>query len=1115
MIHRNKVTVTFAAVILCAGLSNAALAANWPGWRGDGCGISPETNLPVHWNAETNVVWKTPLPGQGNSSPAVWGERAFLTTWAEGGKKRSVICVDAKGGRILWQRDFTVATVAPTAPKNGYASPTPATDGERVYAFFDDPGLVALDLEGKLLWTRPLGPFNNIWNMAGSPILYKDKVIVNCDHDGDSFIVAVDATTGQVRWRTPRRCVRQFATPLLISHEGKPQIVVNGRTVVAYDPDTGRELWSCRGMKEFCSPSAIFHRGLVYAASGRNGPAMAIDPSGRGDVTDTHVRWYLPIGGPYVPSPIVYPCLILPGDSGTMRFVDSQGRVILKERVRGHFSSSPVGADGKIYWTSERGDTHVIDVRQVDADQPAIKVLARNRLGEKCLASPAISNGRLFIRTAKHLFCIAGTGEPKAPVVAGPRASFAELKKRFDAHPAPEGDDVTVRVEVVEALAQLKDPQAIPLLQRAAQSDPHWDVREAAAKALGAHGEAAVPALMAVFTRGRTYLKVIAVGHIGRLKVAGAVPALLKATRHGDPLVRIACLRALTQIAMAHDAEASKIVPAMSAALADREGVVRQAAIEALAPLSGKAGGERDAIVRKLLNCAADRNPLVAKSALDALRKSYRVPSEIVTRDQTLYGQQRRDSVVHRLEAGPIRVKFQDGELRYLHVGQKEIVRRIYFAVRDRHWNTALPRFTRMEVQKREKGFRIRLGAVCKNALADYRWDGEMVGTPNGRITFRASGRANAEFESPRIGICLLYGAESLAGQGFEVADAKGRVTAGQFTRLVSSPLLATEFQTLRYTTADGMQVVATLSGGHLDMEDQRNFGDSSYKMFTQIPHEYPNIARGSRASQTLTLQVKNARPRPPAAGPARVILGQLVEGASMPRVVWTGEAKKARSFWWVNRKRQRERLKDAAAISWSFSPAVHLPDDDTLMENLPTILDQVRTVRSFAPRAAIRVEPITVDFKSTPPGSDPRNRGLFAAAWSAGLVKYLALAGVDEAAFRVGPAYARRMQEEMARYAGWEIVATEIRGQSPRPVEALAIEGKQRRVIWLINKTERERKVAVENLGAATRAQRRSMNARTASESTLPREGVSVQSGRLELALSALEVCQLTVERR
>jgi len=612
-------TSSLASASACLLAALSALGADWPAWRGDGSGISTETSLPVRWDVSTNIAWKTALPGKGKSSPVISASRIFLTVWEDKGRTRSVLCLDARSGRILWRKDFAVAEPASTNVKNGYASPTPCADGKRVYAFFDAPGLVALDLDGKVLWTRPLGPFKTDWGIASSPILCDGTVVQCCDHDGESFIVGVDAATGEVRWRTARPDPRQYGTPLLIDHKGTPQIVANGKTVAAYDPATGKELWRCRGMKHLCSPSAAFAAGLVYAASGRNGPAMAIDPSGRGDVTETHVRWFLPIGGPYVISPIVYPLPCLPGDNGQMRFIDAQGTVVLDERVRGHFTASPVAAEGRIYWTNERGQTHVIDVRGVAAEKPAIRVLATNPLGERCYASPAIAGGRLFIRTANHLFCIAGTGEPTAVAAAPGAASFAELKKQYEAHPAAEGEEVIFRIEAVEALARVKGAAAVELLRDAALKDPHWDVSEAAAKALGAHGEAALPAVLAVFADRRPYLRVIAARHMEQWKAVGAVSALIKGVKDREALVRIHALRALASVASAHEAQMAAVAPALLGGLDDRDGVVRQAAAEALALVSKQLGEQREAAIAALGRRLADPNPLVARSARAAL----------------------------------------------------------------------------------------------------------------------------------------------------------------------------------------------------------------------------------------------------------------------------------------------------------------------------------------------------------------------------------------------------------------------------------------------------------------------------------------------------------------
>ncbi len=240
--------------VLCA-----ADPQNWPAWRGDGSGISPDhTDLPVQWDSQTNIQWKTPVPGQGNSSPVVWNGKIYLTAWDDGGRRRSVICLDSADGHIVWQT-ILQASVFPTEQKNGYASGTCATDGKTVFAFFDSPGLIALgNDDGKILWQRPLGPFATDWGMVSSPILWRDLVILACDHHKGSFIAAIDRACGEVRWKTPREDRLQYAVPMLINHRGKEQIIVNGQTVVSYSPADGKTLWTCRGMKDGCVPTAQY-----------------------------------------------------------------------------------------------------------------------------------------------------------------------------------------------------------------------------------------------------------------------------------------------------------------------------------------------------------------------------------------------------------------------------------------------------------------------------------------------------------------------------------------------------------------------------------------------------------------------------------------------------------------------------------------------------------------------------------------------------------------------------------------------------------------------------------------------------------------------------------------
>ena len=610
----------------------------WAGWRGDGMGSGPAKGLPTFWDARTNVAWKAPLPGQGNSSPVVWGGRVFLTAWDNGGKQRLMMCLDAAGGREIWKQSFDVAAPAETYPKNGYASATPVTDGRRVYAFFDDPGLVALDAaDGRTLWTRPLGPFQNGWNLAASPALCGETVVVVCDQDKDSFLVGVDRNGGAVKWRTPRTLGRQYSCPVFIRHAGREQVVVNGATVLSYDPATGAELWRCAGMKQMCVPSAVYADGLVWAASGRNGPAVAIDPSGRGDVTETHVRMQVARGGPYVPSPVLLPggLLMLPGDNGKVRVVDLDGRVVAEQRLGGHFSASPALADGKAYWSNEAGETYVLKAEPTadpDGKGRRLEVLAVNPLGETILASPALLDGRVLLRTAGRLYCLSGTARPAAAAAAKDArdklpTDFASLKKLYDDHQSDrkgglEHPDVRLRLRVVHELGIHKDPAAIAFLKTVAENDPHWDVSEEAVKVLCAYGRAALGQMIELLesSNWRVYLKVSPADAVGRLRANQAAPALKKLTRNGDRLVRIASLSALAQIAFGHDELVGDVAAALIEGLKDKEGVVQRAAIDGLALLAGKLADRRPAALSAVKALAGSTNPLVARAAADAAK---------------------------------------------------------------------------------------------------------------------------------------------------------------------------------------------------------------------------------------------------------------------------------------------------------------------------------------------------------------------------------------------------------------------------------------------------------------------------------------------------------------
>ena len=617
-------------------LSVSARATNldsavWPGWRGDGSARSASAKAPLHWNSENGIAWKTHLPGEGNSSPVIWHDRVFVTASAEEGLTRLIIGLDAHKGDILWQYKIKGENTK-TYPKSGRASPTPVTDGDRVYAFFDSPGLVAVDRHGNEVWRAALGPFNNMYNMASSPILAGNTVVINCDHSGPSFIAAFDKVTGDERWRTPREGGTHYATPTAFTHEERTQIVVNGKTIVSYDAATGEKLWWCHGMKHATTPTTLYHNGLVYATCGRNGPSMTIDPGGSGDVTDTHVRMHVRSGGPYVPSPLVIDgTLVVPGDNGRMLFVNSSGKVVAKHRLKSKirkFSASPIDAGGHIYWPDESGQTFVIRVGGLDTDAPQVDVVAVNPLDEECMASPAAAHGRLYIRTAKNLYCVAG-GDVKYKSLATATLpdDFAKLKALYDAEPKGELDNTNLRMAMIVKFAGYDHDEAIAVLAGATRNE-HWDISEEAVRALGRYGERAVDHLLELFKDGRPFIKTVAAGNLAQIKPPGAVPTLIAAAKANERQVRMACIEALGEIAAEHEQTAGDVAAALVEFSVDGEGVIRHASVEALTRLAPSAGDFRPLIVAALRRRLADSHALTAEAAKIALENAYEAALE-------------------------------------------------------------------------------------------------------------------------------------------------------------------------------------------------------------------------------------------------------------------------------------------------------------------------------------------------------------------------------------------------------------------------------------------------------------------------------------------------------
>lgn len=388
-------------------------AKYWPRWRGpSGQGHVPAAKYANTWSPTSNVKWRVPVPGAGNSSPIVWADRLYLTTAQNDGAKLSLIAFNRADGKQLWETVVPQQGIEQVHQKNGYASATPVTDGRMIYASFGRHGLVGFDMNGKIVWHRRFGPIDNYHGPAGSPVLYKDRVFLYQDHEASpsqkAFVAAFDARTGNTVWETPRSQTVGWGTPVVVHTGTRDELIVNSqRQVTAYDPDTGKELWTVRGMTFEVIPTPVVGEGLVFASSGRAGPTYAIRPGGSGDVTATHVAWSTPKGSPFVPSGVVHEGLLyLVNDmqsiltvyearTGTLVY---QGRMGVAQREG--FSASPVVVNGELFFTNDEGETFVVKAGR------EFQLLHTNSLGERTLASPALVDGIWYWRTAGHLVAI-------------------------------------------------------------------------------------------------------------------------------------------------------------------------------------------------------------------------------------------------------------------------------------------------------------------------------------------------------------------------------------------------------------------------------------------------------------------------------------------------------------------------------------------------------------------------------------------------------------------------------------------------------------------------------------------------------------------------------------
>lgn len=449
-LRRRDLLLLIPGAFLLPRLTLRAAEGDWPAFRGPGAsGVQDGFELPARWNADRStgpvagIRWRTPIPGLGHSSPIIWSDRVFVATAVrESGEaplrlglfgdstgadddvaqRWMIFCLDAKSGRIVWEH--VVKEGRPRAGRHvkaTHANTTLTTDGTNLVAFFGSEGVHVYGLDGTHRWSRDLGPINVSkygigWGFAASPAIHGDRVFLQCDAPDDPYLVALSLANGRELWRTSRRdvCERSWATPFVYADGSRVQVVANGWPyAVSYDGVTGKEIWRLRVGGDNPIPTPFSAGGLIYVANGHGAaPVFAVRPNAQGDIslqegatTNEHVAWSNPRNGAYIQTPIVYRGLLYSGtNAGVLKCYDAvTGEQHYEQRLMPEamgFSASPVAGDGKVYCTSEGGDVVVVRAGRT------FEVLARNTMGESCMATPAISRGSLVFRSRSHLVAI-------------------------------------------------------------------------------------------------------------------------------------------------------------------------------------------------------------------------------------------------------------------------------------------------------------------------------------------------------------------------------------------------------------------------------------------------------------------------------------------------------------------------------------------------------------------------------------------------------------------------------------------------------------------------------------------------------------------------------------
>tara|TARA_Y100001960_G_scaffold111776_1_gene119670 strand:+ start:30385 stop:31611 length:1227 start_codon:yes stop_codon:yes gene_type:complete len=402
--------LTFFTLSLTLLTLSVSAESNWTQWRGThGNGLSTASHVPESFSSD-NVVWKTEVPGVGQSSPIFWEDSIFLSSATDGGNKRVVVAIDRKTGEIQWQTVVWEGEAEDTHSMNNRASSTCATDGKRVVAFFGKGGLHSLDTKtGKVLWSRDLGKFEGPWGTGASPVIVDGLVVQNCDADNESSLMAFNLETGKTVWKTSRETIRGWSTPVVFQSTDRKELILNGHSkVVSYNIANGDVYWECIASVGRGTPTLAFSKDAVISVPGRSGTMVAIRPGGSGDVSGKQEAWRVPrTGGRDLPSPLVVGnyLIVTRLRPGIISCYDNRnGEQLWQQRVEGGFSSSPIAINGTVYTVTESGITHVF---KPGASFEAIsKNSIEATLEETFRASPAAFDGHLLLRSDKYLYCI-------------------------------------------------------------------------------------------------------------------------------------------------------------------------------------------------------------------------------------------------------------------------------------------------------------------------------------------------------------------------------------------------------------------------------------------------------------------------------------------------------------------------------------------------------------------------------------------------------------------------------------------------------------------------------------------------------------------------------------